>query len=111
MRVRIRSASVPPPRSSAAMAFRTEGIAPSRRIVFAVSDRASESAAAWRWAACNLLEPARDQLTLLHIYTSGIAALVRARASARTCSACAAASQDSGCASFAARAHRRPRRS
>ncbi len=66
----------------------------SRRVLFAVSDRSYEAAAAWRWAARHFLEPLRDQLTFVHIHTGGIASLVRggARAGAR------AAAQRSGAA-------------
>ena len=52
------------------------GAAASRRIVVTISERAEESAAVWRWAAVHFLE-ARDDLTLLHMHTGGVASLVR----------------------------------
>jgi hypothetical protein len=72
-----------------------DGPAASRRVVFAVGDRVDEAAAAWRWATSNFLEPKRDQLTLLHIHTGGVAALVRlARARARAARAPLRAQQE-----------------
>jgi hypothetical protein len=60
-----------------------DGPVASRRVVFSVGDRADEAAAAWRWAASNFLEPKKDRLTLLHIHTGGVAALVRRASRAR----------------------------
>lgn len=60
-----------------------EGPAASRRIVLTVSERAEESAAVWRWAAVHFLE-ARDELTLLHMHTGGVASLVRSAAQRST---------------------------
>jgi hypothetical protein len=59
-----------------------KGPVATRRIVFTVSERAAESAAVWRWAAAHFLE-ARDELTLLHMHTGGVASLVRGDSRAR----------------------------
>jgi hypothetical protein len=68
------------------MAVVAEGPAASRRIVLTVSERAEESAAVWRWAAVHFLE-ARDELTLLHMHTGGVASLVRSLYCAQPCCA------------------------
>jgi hypothetical protein len=56
----------------------------SRRIVFTVGEHADESAAAWRWAAQQFLEPQRDELLMVHFHTGSVVSLVRAALLARS---------------------------